>query len=133
MYSGGLSTRDISRTLEALLESKYSPQRVSSITQKALERAEAFRKRRIEKWYPTIYVDGTFLKVRREGEGGRGSGLLRFGGQRGGIEGSTHLLPCFLRGERRGLEGGSFGLQGEGIEGTLSSLSGMGSPDFPMP
>jgi transposase-like protein len=67
MYAGGLSTRDISRTLEALLESKYSPQRVSSITQKALEKAEAFRKRKIEKWYPIIYVDGTFLKVRREG------------------------------------------------------------------
>ncbi|MDI6868764.1 MAG: transposase, partial [Coprothermobacterota bacterium] len=82
MYSGGLSTRDIFRTLEALLESKYSPQRVSAITQKALEKAEAFRKRKIKiipwenalafsqgpKWYPIIYVDGTFLKVRREGK-----------------------------------------------------------------
>lgn len=49
MYAGGLSTRDISCTLETLLEGKYSPTRVSLITQKALEKAEAFRKRKIEK------------------------------------------------------------------------------------
>jgi len=43
MYAG-----DLSRTLEALLESKYSPQRISFITQKALEKVEAFRKKKIE-------------------------------------------------------------------------------------
>jgi len=67
MSSGGLSTGDISCTLKALLERKYRPARVSAITQKALEKAESFRKRRLEKWFHIIYVDGTFPKVRREG------------------------------------------------------------------
>ena len=71
MDAGGLSTRDISHTLRALLESKYSsPQRVSSITQKALEKAEAFRKKKIERWHPLISVDGIFPKVRKKGRVG---------------------------------------------------------------
>jgi len=53
--------------LKALLERKYRPARVSAITQKALEKAESFRKRRLEKWFHIIYVDGAFPKVRREG------------------------------------------------------------------
>jgi len=40
-----------------LLDRKYSPQRVSLITRKALEKAEVFREKE-------IYADGTFFKVR---------------------------------------------------------------------
>ena len=71
MYQGGLSTRDITRTMEILLEKKYSPGWVSRITRVVEEHAERFRKRRITRWYPIIYIDGTYLKVRRgevEGE-----------------------------------------------------------------
>jgi putative transposase len=97
MYAGGLSTRDISRTLEALLESKYSPQRVSLITQKALEKAEAFRKKKIEKWYPIIYVDGTFLKVRREGIVGEEVVYLALGISEDGTKEVLTFFPASFR------------------------------------
>jgi len=64
MYAGGFC-----RTLEALLESKYSPQRVSR---------------------------GNLPQSEEGGDSGRGSGLLSFGNQRGGIKGGAHLLPCFF-------------------------------------
>ena len=133
MYAGGFS-----RTLEALLESKYSPQRVSFITQKALEKAEAFRKRKIEiiPWenalafsqgpqVVTHHLCGWYLPQGEEGrDSGRGGGLLSFGDQRGGIKGGAHLLPCFFRGERGGLERGLSGLKGAGFEGTPALYRG---------
>ena len=48
MYTGA-SSSGTSRTLEAFLESKYGPQKVSLVTRKAPKQGEAFRKRRIER------------------------------------------------------------------------------------
>ncbi len=44
MYQGGCSTRDISRTIGALLEGKYSPFWVSRISPVVHQKVEAFRK-----------------------------------------------------------------------------------------
>jgi len=93
IYAGGLSTRDISRTLGALLRRKYSPTRVSAITQKALEKAGAFRKRKIEKWFPA-YVDGTFLKVRREGIVGEEVVYLALGINEEGLKEVLTFFPA---------------------------------------
>lgn len=71
MYQGGCSTRDISRTISSLIGDKYSASWVSKITDVLQEKVEAFRRRRIERWYPFIFLDGVVLKIRRgdvEGE-----------------------------------------------------------------
>ena len=66
MYQGGCSTRDIVRTLENLLGQKYSPKWVSKITDEILSELEEYRSRRFEKWYPILFIDGTYLKLKRE-------------------------------------------------------------------
>jgi transposase-like protein len=67
MYEGGCSTRDVARTLEKIYGFKYSPASISRITSVVVEKIEEFRKAPITKWYPILYVDGTYLKFRRGG------------------------------------------------------------------
>ena len=65
MYQGGCSTRDIVRTLNNLLGEKYSPMWVSKITDGILEEISSYHNRKFEKWYPILFIDGTYLKLRR--------------------------------------------------------------------
>jgi len=66
MYQGGCSTRDIVRTLENLLGQKSSPSWVSKITDDILEEIEKYHNRRFDRWYPVLFIDGTYLKLRRD-------------------------------------------------------------------
>ncbi len=66
MYEGGLSVRDVTKTLEALLGKRYSPAWVTRITDKLTEKIKKWKERRIEKYFPIIFLDGTFLKIRRD-------------------------------------------------------------------
>ncbi|BAI79792.1 transposase, IS654 family [Deferribacter desulfuricans SSM1] len=66
MYQGGCSTKDIVRTLENLLGQKYSPRWVSKITDDILEEIEKYHNRRFDRWYPVLFIDGTYLKLRRD-------------------------------------------------------------------
>jgi len=72
MYQGGCSTRDISRTITALLEEKYSASWVSRITEVVEEKVEAFCNRRLAQWYPIVFLDGAVIKIRRGKCGGGG-------------------------------------------------------------
>jgi putative transposase len=65
MYQGGCSTRDIVRTLENLLGQRYTPNWVSKITDEILSDIERYRRRRFEKWYPILFIDGTYLRLKR--------------------------------------------------------------------
>lgn len=65
MYQGGCSTQD-SRTLERLFHGKYSPGWVSRITGLVAEKIEEWQKRPIKRWYPSLFLDGVVLKVRRD-------------------------------------------------------------------
>jgi len=65
MYQGGCSTRDISRTVGALIDGKYSASWVSRITDVVQEKLEAYRNRPIKKWYPIVFIDGTVINIRR--------------------------------------------------------------------
>jgi transposase-like protein len=67
MYEGGCSTRDVARTLEKIYGFKYSPTSISRITSVVVKKIEEFKKAPITKWYPILYVDGTYLKLRRGG------------------------------------------------------------------
>jgi putative transposase len=70
MYQGGCSTRDITRTMEILLEHRYSASWVSRMTNVIQEKVEEFQRRKIELWYPVVFLDGVVLKIRRDSVAG---------------------------------------------------------------
>jgi len=61
----GCSTSDISRTVGALIDGKYSANWVFKITDVVQEKVEAYRNRPIKKWYPIVFIDGTVINIRR--------------------------------------------------------------------
>jgi putative transposase len=65
MYASGLSTRDIAKFLETVYGTLYSPQSISRLTQVVEEKVRAWRERPLSSEYYAIYLDGTFLSVRR--------------------------------------------------------------------
>ena len=65
LYASGVSTRAISRFLESVYGAFYSPQSVSRLTQVVEEEVKEWRNRPLEKEYYAIYLDCTFLCVRR--------------------------------------------------------------------
>lgn len=65
MYASGLSTRDIARVLETLYGAFYSPQSISRLTKVVEAEVQAFRERLLSAEYYAIYLDCTFLAIRR--------------------------------------------------------------------
>ncbi len=67
MYAKGMTTRDIQAHIKDLYNYEISPETVSSITDKVLERAREWQSRPLEPIYAVIYLDAVFLKMRTEG------------------------------------------------------------------
>ena len=67
MYAKGMTTRDIQAHIKDLYNYEISPDTVSSITDKVLERAREWQSRPLEPIYAVIYMDAVFLKMRTEG------------------------------------------------------------------
>lgn len=67
MYAKGMTTRDIQAHIKDLYSYEISPETVSSITDRVLERAREWQTRPLEPIYAVIYLDAVFLKMRTEG------------------------------------------------------------------
>ena len=67
MYAKGMTTRDIQAHIKDLYGYEISPETVSSITDKVLDRAREWQGRPLESVYVLIYMDAVFLKMRHEG------------------------------------------------------------------
>jgi len=65
LYASEASTRDISRFLESVYGAFYSPQSISRLTQVIEDEVKEWRNRPLAREYYAIYLDGTFLSVRR--------------------------------------------------------------------
>ncbi len=65
MYKGGMSTRDVAKFIETMFGSQYSPTTVSNITNTVMEDIEQWQCRPLEKRYSVIYLDGLYIKLRR--------------------------------------------------------------------
>lgn len=65
MYKGGMSTREVARFIESLYGAQYSPTTVSNITQTVLEDIEQWQRRPLEKRYSVLYLDGFYVKLKR--------------------------------------------------------------------
>jgi transposase-like protein len=67
MYAKGMTTRDIQTHIKDLDGYEISPETVSSITDKVLDRAQEWQGRPLDSVYALIYMDAVFLKMRLEG------------------------------------------------------------------
>lgn len=66
MYQKGMSTREIGHFLERILGHSYSASTISNITDVVMEDVEAWHGRPLQKRYSVLYLDGTYLKLRRD-------------------------------------------------------------------
>ncbi len=65
MYKGGMSTREVAKFIDSMFGTQYSPTTISNITQTVMEDIEAWQKRPLEKRYSVIYLDGLYVKLKR--------------------------------------------------------------------
>lgn len=66
MYKGGMSTRDIASFIEKMFGTSYSPTTISNITGTVLEDVAAWQSRSLAKRYSVIYLDGMYVKLKRQ-------------------------------------------------------------------
>jgi len=65
LYAVGVSTRKISRFLEEVYGAFYSPQSISRLIRITADRVRAWRERPLAEEYYAVFLDGTFLSIRR--------------------------------------------------------------------
>lgn len=66
LYSDGSSDRDISAFLNDKYGIYYSPTTISNMTKALASQVDEFHNRRLQKKYAIIYLDATFIPVRRD-------------------------------------------------------------------
>jgi putative transposase len=66
MYNKGFSTREIGTFMERILGDSYSAATISNITDVVVEQIEEWQQRSLEKRYSVLYLDGTYVKLRRQ-------------------------------------------------------------------
>lgn len=66
MYQSGMSTRTVGRFVEKMVGSAYSATTISNITEVAREDIEKWQKRPLTKRYSVLFLDGMYMKLRRD-------------------------------------------------------------------
>lgn len=67
MYARGMTTRDIQSHVKEIYGYEISPETISTITDKVLDRAREWQNRPLEAIYGIVFMDAIFLKMRAEG------------------------------------------------------------------
>lgn len=67
LYGHGLTTQDVGLIFERLYGKNYSTSQVSRMFEFARQEVEEWRNRPLEPYYPIVYIDATFISVRRGG------------------------------------------------------------------
>ena len=65
LYQKGITTREIADIIEKMYGCYYSPQTISNITQVVAEEVEAFHNRPLLSQFAVVYLDATFITVKR--------------------------------------------------------------------
>ena len=78
LYAVGVSTRKISAFLEGIYGAFYSPQSISRLLKVTQEQVKAWRERPLSEEYYAVFLDGTFLSIRR-GKAAKEPVYLAFG------------------------------------------------------
>ena len=66
LYQKGITTREIADLIEKLYGQHYSPATVSNITKAVADQVKAFHTRPLSERYVVIFLDATYLTVRRD-------------------------------------------------------------------
>lgn len=66
LYKKGITTREITDLIEKMYGHYYSPATISNIAQSVEEQVHAFHDRQLSERYAIIFMDGTYLNVRRD-------------------------------------------------------------------
>ena len=65
LYQTGVTTREISDIIERMYGHHYSPATISNISKATQENVAAFHERSLEANYSVLFLDGTYLPLRR--------------------------------------------------------------------
>jgi len=122
MYLSGISVRKIAGVTEALRRVKVGKDAVSRIARRLEEQQRAWRERPLEKAYPYLYLDATYLKV-RWGASVTTMALLACVGV--DEEGFREVLAVEVAGTEKGVAYASLlrGLLDRGLEGVRLVIS----------
>ena len=66
LYTAGLTTEQIGDIFDDIYGKHYSKQRVSQMMDFAREEIQAWLERPLDDYYPILYIDCTFVAVRRD-------------------------------------------------------------------
>jgi putative transposase len=108
LYSAGMSTRDIAKTIKRMYGVEVSADLISRVTDGVLAELAEWQARPLDAVYPIIYIDALVVKVRTSGVVSNRPAYLAVGVD---VEGRKHVLGVWL------------GLGGEGAKYWLSVLT----------
>lgn len=66
MYQKGITTSQITELIEKMYGHHYSKQTISNLSQFVAEDVKAFHERKLENRYVCIYLDATYIPIRRQ-------------------------------------------------------------------
>ncbi|NMM55577.1 IS256 family transposase [Paenibacillus aquistagni] len=66
MFQKGVTMTEIADLIEKMYGHHYTPQTISNMTKAMVEQVDAFSKRMLAKRYVCVYIDATYIAVRRE-------------------------------------------------------------------
>jgi putative transposase len=66
LFQTGLTNSEIATVAESLYSKKYSSQTISNITEQIIANVDSFHNKRLEPEYAVIYLDATYLPLRRD-------------------------------------------------------------------
>jgi len=66
LFQTGLTNQEISLIVESLYDKKYSKGTISNITEQVIANVEAFKQKQLDSDYAVIYLDATYVPLRRE-------------------------------------------------------------------
>jgi transposase-like protein len=93
LYAGGMSTRDIRKTLKRFYGVDVSPDLISRVTDGVLDELAAWQARPLDRVYPIVYIDGLVVKVRTNGRVINRCAYLAVGVD---TDGRKHVLGVWL-------------------------------------
>jgi putative transposase len=93
LYAGGMSTRDIKKTLKRFYGVDVSPDLISRVTDGVVEELAAWQARPLDSIYPIMYIDGLVVKVRTNGHVINRCAYLAVGVD---TDGRKHVLGVWL-------------------------------------
>jgi putative transposase len=93
LYAGGMSTRDIRKTLKRMYSVDVSPDLISRVTDGVVDELKEWQARPLDAVYPILYIDALVVKVRTSGVVTNRPAYLAVGVD---VDGRKHVLGVWL-------------------------------------